>query len=67
MIEKLEGILIRKLNNRVLQRPYLLEHLVGDLWVEAHGAVLELVEGGVEGLVYSDKFLFQSLQLAFVL
>lgn len=44
MIEKLEGVLIRELHNRVLERAYLLKHLIRYLRIQTNSAMLELVK-----------------------
>jgi hypothetical protein len=51
VIEKLEVIFVGELDNRVLQRTNLLEHLTRDLRVKTDSAVLELVEWRVERLI----------------
>eukprot|EP00355_Strombidium_rassoulzadegani_P005879 CAMPEP_0168614502 /NCGR_PEP_ID=MMETSP0449_2-20121227/4008_1 /TAXON_ID=1082188 /ORGANISM="Strombidium rassoulzadegani, Strain ras09" /LENGTH=539 /DNA_ID=CAMNT_0008655185 /DNA_START=191 /DNA_END=1807 /DNA_ORIENTATION=- len=67
VVEELEGVLVGELDHGVLELPDLLEHLVGDLGVQAHRAVLELVEGRVEGLVDVEELLLHALDLALVL
>ena len=67
MVEEFESVLIRKLDDRVLKAPDLLEHLTGDLRIQADGAVLELVEGAVESLVDGGKLVLKPLQLCLVL
>ena len=52
LVKELECVFVRELDHGVLERPDLFEHLVCDLRVEVYSAVLELVEGGVELLVY---------------
>ena len=44
VVEELESILIRKLDNWILQGSNLLEHLVRDLRVEANGTMLKLMK-----------------------
>lgn len=67
MIEELECVLVRELNHWVLERTNLFKHLVCNLRVEAHCAMLELVEWGIESLVYADEILFKSFEFALVL
>ena len=67
MVEEFESVLVRKLDDWVLQAPDLLEHLAGDLWVQADGAVLELVEGAVERLVDGGELVLEPLHLLLVL
>ena len=67
MVEELEGVLVRKLDDGILERADLLEHLVRDLGVQTDRAVLELVERRVESLVDADELLLEPLELALVL
>lgn len=67
VVEELERVLVRELHHRVLQGPDLLEHLVRYLRVQAHRAVLELVERGIESLVDADELLLQSFEFTLVL
>jgi hypothetical protein len=66
VIEEFECVLVGKLHYWMLQAPNLLKHLVGDLRIEAHRAVLELVERAVEGLVDASELILQTLHLRLV-
>lgn len=66
LVEELEGRLVRKLNDWMLQRANLLEHLVRNLRVQVYVAVLELVEGRVEGPVDVQKFFTKPFKLGLV-
>ena len=67
MIEKLEVIFVGELDNRVLQRTNLLEHLTRDLRVKTDSAVLELVEWRVERLIDVKKLFLHPLDLGLIL
>lgn len=67
MVEELESILVGKLDDWILQRSNLLEHLVCNLGIEAYRAMLKLMEWRIECLIYADEFLLQSFQLALIL
>lgn len=45
----------------------MLKHLICNLRIESHCAVLELVEWRIESLVDADELLFEPLELALVL
>lgn len=67
MIEKLEVIFVGELDNRVLQRTNLLEHLTRDLRVKTDSAVLELIEWRVERLIDVKKLFLHPLDLGLIL
>jgi hypothetical protein len=55
------------LDHWVLKGPNLLEHLVGNLWIQTNGAVLKLVEWGVKSLINVREFFFHPLDFAVIL
>tara|TARA_B110000285_G_C15078232_1_gene591968 strand:+ start:602 stop:835 length:234 start_codon:yes stop_codon:yes gene_type:complete len=67
VIEKLEVIFVGELDNRVLQRTNLLEHLTRDLRVKTDSAVLELIEWRVERLIDVKKLFLHPLDLGLIL
>jgi hypothetical protein len=67
MIEKFEVVLVGKLNDRVLQRTNLLEHLTGYLRIKSYCAMLELVERRVKSFVDVQEFFLHSLNFRFIL
>ena len=67
MIEKLEVIFVGELDNRVLQRTNLLEHLTRDLRVKTDSAMLELIEWRVERLIDVKKLFLHPLDLGLIL
>ena len=67
VVEEFEGVLVRELDNWVFQRTNLLKHLIRNLRIEAHSAMLELVEWRIKSLVDADELFLKPLELALVL
>lgn len=60
MIEKLECVLVGELHHWVLERSYLLEHLVRYLWIQTNSAMLKLVEWRIKCLIDAYELFFES-------
>lgn len=58
---------IWKLNSRVLERPNLLKHLICNLRIQNHRAVLELVERWIKCFVQICEFVAEPVQFRFTL
>lgn len=67
VVEEFERVLVRELYHWVLERADLLKHLIRNLRVQTHGAMLKLVERGIESLVNADELFLKSFEFALIL
>lgn len=67
MVEKFEGVFVGELDDGILERADLLEHLVCYLRVQTNSTMLELVKWWIKRLINADELFLESFEFALVL